>query len=288
MFFSWSPVLIEARPQHRESFIRQLADEHLKETWPMPAPTKIFFAATVFVLTLSGLARGSTRTVETPFALSRDARSQFRTKFPLLSAGRITVEADWHSKGNSGAPPASLTMVLRRPDGSVAARNTGMSVLRLEQATGDQDLENANNGGKWELELRNDLDAIPSEVSGTVRITIPAASRAIENTQFTLLGSGNAEEIPFSIPAPGKIQVSVEWNVDAGSPLPGQVALIVSLIHPGESRTYARRQGKSPVTVEQQISEQALDLGVRWSVRVQNDSQTKVSGTVKITYTPSL
>ena len=254
----------------------------------MPIPTKIVLATTLFILTLSGVAGASTRTLETPFALSRDSRSEFRTKFPLLSAGRIVIEADWHSRGNSGAPPASLTIVLRRPDGTVAARNTGMSVLRLQQATSDQDLESANNGGRWEVEIRNDLDQFPSEVSGTVRITIPAASRAIENTQFTLLGSGNAQEIPFSVPAPGRIQVSVEWNVDVQSPPSGPVPLIVSLIHQGESRTYARRQGKGPITVDQQVSEQALDLGVRWIVRVQNDTQTKVSGIVKITYTPSL
>lgn len=253
----------------------------------MPAPKKIVLAAVFFILTLSGIARTGSRTVETHFALSRDSRSEFSTKFPLLSAGLIVIEADWHSKGNSGAPPASLTMILRRPDGSVAVRNTGMSVLRLQQATGDQDLESASNGGRWEVEMKNDLDQFPCEVTGTIRITIPAASRAIENTQFTLLGSGNAQEIPFSVSAPGRIEVTVDWNADVRSP-PGQVPLIVSLVHPGEARTYARRQGKGPITVEQQVSEQALDLGVRWIVRVQNDTQTKVSGTVKITYTPSL
>ena len=253
----------------------------------MSTTSRIILAATFAILGLSGVTLGNTRTVETPFALSRDSRSEFRTRFPLLGAGNILIEADWHSKGNAGAPPASLTIVLHRPDGSPATRSTGMSVLRLQQSASEQDLESANRGGRWEVEIRNDLDAIPCEVSGTVRITIPAASRAIENTQFTLLGSGNAQEIPFNVAAPGRIQVSVEWNAEA-SAAAGQVPLIVSLIHPGESRTYARRQGKGPVTVEQQISEQALDLGVRWTVRVQNDTQTKVSGTVKITYTPSL
>ncbi|MCA1600740.1 MAG: hypothetical protein LC776_03500 [Acidobacteria bacterium] len=38
-----------------------------------------------------------------------------------------------------------------------------------------------------------------------------------------------------------------------------------------------RRQGTSPIKVEQQVTEQALDRGGRWVVRVQNDSQTKVS-----------
>jgi len=116
----------------------------------------------------------------------------------------------------------------------------------------------------------------------------PAARRALEDTQFTLLGSGNAQEIPFNVPAPGRIEVETSWEPDALSKPSAQVLLVVSLIHPGDSRTYARRQGTSPIKVEHQITEQVLDRGGRWVVRVQNDSQTKVSGRVRIVYTPSL
>ena len=117
---------------------------------------------------------------------------------------------------------------------------------------------------------------------------MPAASRALEDTQFTLLGSGNAQEIPFNVPAPGRIEVDVSWAPDVLSKPSPQVSLVVSLMHPGEPKTYARRQGPSAIEVEQQVTEQVLDRGGRWVVRVQNDSQTKVSGRVRITYTPSL
>jgi hypothetical protein len=140
---------------------------------------------------------------------------------------------------------------------------------------------------KWTVKILNDADANRSEVAGTLRITVPAASRALEDTQFTLLGSGNAQEIPFNVPAPGRLEIETIWEPETSRPL-AQVLLVVSLIHPGESRTYARRPGASPIKVEQQITELALDQGTRWIVRVQNDSQTKVSGRVRIVYTPSL
>jgi hypothetical protein len=77
------------------------------------------------------------------------------------------------------------------------------------------------------------------------------------------------------------------WEPEISRPLT-QIPLVVSLILSGESRTYARRQGASPIKVEQQITELALDQGAKWIVRVQNDSQTKVSGRVRVNYTPSL
>ena len=255
----------------------------------MPALTRIVLATLLVILTLSGGARGSTRTVESHFALSADARSEFSTRFPLLSAGRIVIEADWSSKTVSGVP-VLLTIELLRPDGSLAARNSGRSVLRLEQAAGEQDLEKfaSINDGKWTVKILNDGETNRNEVSGTLRITIPVVSRPLEDTQFTLLGSGNAQEIPFSVPAPGKVEVSVSWEPDLVARPSDPVTLVVSLIHPGESRTYARRQGMSPIRVEQQVTERTLDLGVRWIVRVQNDTQTRVGGRVKIVYTPSL
>lgn len=256
----------------------------------VPVPTTIVLSAALAVLSLSGLsgpARGNTRTVETHFALSADARSEFSTKFPLLSAGRVVIEADWSAKTVSGTP-VSLTIVLLRPDGSLGARSSGKSVLRLKQEARDQDIERFAeiNEGRWTVKILNDAEASRNEVTGILRITVPASSRTLEDTQFTLLGLGNAQEIPFSVPAPGRIQVNVEWQPDSLSPSPSQVQLVVSLVHPGESRTYARRHGASPVRVEQQITEQELDLGMRWVVRVQNDTQTKVGGTVRVTYAP--
>lgn len=185
---------------------------------------------------------------------------------------------------------STLTLVLIQPDGNIATSKSGTSILRLEHRANEQDVERfaGSSEAKWTVKILNDAAANRSEVSGTLRITIPVASRALEDTQFTLVGSGNAQEIPFNVPAPGRIEVDVSWEPDVLSSTSDQVTLVVSFIHPGESRTYARRQGVSPIKVEQQITELTLDQGARWIVRVQNDSQTKVNGRVRVIYTPSL
>lgn len=243
----------------------------------------------MLILSLTAAGQANSRTLETRFSLSSDVRSEFSTKFPLLCEGRILIEAAWTA---SHATPgsASLTLVLIQPDGTEATRRTGTSILQLEHRASVQDIARyaKANQTKWIVKVLNDSDSNRREVSGTLRITVPAESRALEDTQFTLLGSGNAQEIPFSVPAPGRIEVDVNWEPDVLSAPSNQVALVVSLIHPGESRTYARRQGLSPIRMEQQVIEQALDRGGRWVVRVQNDTQTKVKGRLKITYTPSL
>jgi hypothetical protein len=240
-------------------------------------------------LLVGHVANANTRTLEMRFALSADSKSEFSRQFPVLSAGRIVIEANWSST-LTGKPPGSLTLVLIQPDGAIATSKKGTSILRIEHRATEEEVTKSLSGReqKWTAKILNDSSENVSEVSGTLRITVPANSRALEDTQFTLLGSGNAQEIPFNVPAPGRVQVDVSWTTDtlAGSSPP--VVLIVSFIHPGESRTYARRQGPSPISVEHQVTEQALDRGGRWVVRVQNDTQTKVNGRIKITYTPSL
>lgn len=247
---------------------------------------KIILIALSVMFSMVTAVRAGTRTLEMPFALSADARSEFSKQFPLLSVGRILVEANWNTPNTSSVP---LTLILIQPDGTIAISKNGGSILRLEHRVSEQDLERfaGSKEPKWTVKILNDADSSRSEVSGTLRITVPAASRALEDTQFTLLGSGNAQEIPFNVPAPGRLDIETSWDPEISKPS-AQVPLVVSLIHPGESRTYARRQGTSPIRVEQQITELALDQGGRWIVRVQNDSQTKVSGRVRIVYTPSL
>jgi hypothetical protein len=249
----------------------------------------IILLALAVVFSTANVTLASSRTLETRFALSADARSEFSKQFSVMSAGRIIVEASW-SSATAGRAPSSLKMILVQPDGSVVSSQTGISILKLEHRTTAQDLERLGerNNQKWTVKILNDADSNRTDVAGTLRITVPTASRALEDTQFTLLGSGNAQEIPFTVPAPGRVQVDVSWEPDLLSKPSEQVALVVSFIHPGEAKTYARRQGSSPINVEHQVSEQALDRGSRWIVRVQNDSQTKVSGRVRIIYTPSL
>jgi hypothetical protein len=92
---------------------------------------------------------------------------------------------------------------------------SGASVLRIEHRASGQDIERfrKTNGTKWTVKILNDVGATRSEVSGTLRVTIPT-TRALEDTQFMLLGSGNAQEIPFIVPAPGRVEVDVSWQAD--------------------------------------------------------------------------
>ncbi len=266
---------------------KQTTEEPMK---PVRKLARSILAATLIVLGFTEAGSSNTRTLETRFSLSSDVRSEFSTQFPLLSEGRILIEAAW-TASHAAAASASLTLVLIQPDGTEATRRTGGSILRFEHRVAAQDIERfvRANRTKWTVKVLNGSDANRREVSGTLRITVPAESRALEDTQFTLLGSGNAQEIPFNIPAPGRVEVEVSWQPDVVSTPPAaQIPLTVSFIHPGESRTYARRQGASPVRFDHQITDGALDRGARWIVRVQNDRQTKVKGRVRITYTPSL
>jgi hypothetical protein len=249
---------------------------------------KLIVATLIAILTFTTGSGANTRTLETRFALSADLRSEFSTRFPLLSAGRIVVEANWEQL-STGRSPASLTLILIQPNGRTAATKIGSSILRLEYQATAQDIQTVgeSDASRWIVKILNDADENRREVSGIVRITVPIDTRSLEDTQFTLVGSGNAEEIPFIVPAPGKLEIDASWEPDISSK-PSEVTLVVSLIHPGEAKTIARRQGVSPVRVEHQVTEEVLDRGGRWIVRVQNDTQTKVRGRVKVTYSPSL
>ena len=230
----------------------------------------------------------STRTIETRFALSADLRSEFSTRFPILSAGRIGLEITW---ATGGAGSVSLTVILIRPDRSEAARKSGASPLRLEYRTTESEIDGfiSRDRAEWTVKIINNADANRREVLGKLRATVPVSSRNLMDTQFTLLGSGNAQEIPFVVPAPGRIVIEADWSEDLLSPDDRQRALItLSLIHPGQARTHARRQGISPLRIEHQVTERELDRGGRWIARVQNDNQTKIKGRVRVTYTPSL
>ena len=246
-----------------------------------------FLIAITFAL-LAPSVSATPRTLEMNFALSADERSEFSTHFPLVSAGRILIEANWTTTNQSNNLSA-LTVSLVRPDGSIAATKNGPSAIQLEYRATQQELErfNATGSAKWTLKILNNAEPNRKEVAGKVRVTVPVELRTLEDAQFTLLGSGNAQEISINVPGPGRLEIQTIWETDSladHSPVP----LIVSLIHPGESKTYARRQGNSPIGVDQQITEAVLDRGARWLVRIQNDSQFKVNGRVRVNYTPSL
>ncbi|MEP7273908.1 MAG: hypothetical protein ABI882_20575 [Acidobacteriota bacterium] len=238
-------------------------------------------------LSLLSLTPGaSTRTLESPFALSADTRSEFSTTFHVLSAGRIVVEATWNAQQDTAH---RLRVALIRPDSSEAAQREGPSPLRLEYAIAETEADKFNSEplAKWSVKIINSAAPERHEVSGKLRLTVPAATRMLEDTQFTLLGTGNAQEIPVRVPTAGRVTVEVEWQNDslaANESLP----LTVSLEHPGMNRIYVRRTVKSPLRLEQQITATDMELGHRIIVRVQNDNTARVKGRVKVTFSPAL
>ncbi|HKC88457.1 MAG TPA: hypothetical protein VKG02_20895, partial [Blastocatellia bacterium] len=242
-------------------------------------------ALAVFLLSFffSLAEAADSRTIEFPFALSADARSEFSASFQVFSAGRIVIEGVW----NVGAYPLYIALV--RPDGSEAARREGHSALRLEYAIAEAEADkfNSDSPARWNVKITNSAAPERSEVSGKLRLTIPTTPRTLEDTQYTLLGHGNAQEIPIRIIAPGRVTVEAEWQND--SPAENEAALLtLSLEHPGTDRIYARRTAKSPLRIEQQITAADIERGKRVVVRLQNDNTARVRGRVKVTFTPAL
>jgi len=235
---------------------------------------------------LSLTTGANTRTLEFPFALSADTRSEFSTTFQVFSAGRLILEATWNAQ-QTGAYPLRIALI--RTDGSEAAQREGHSPLRLEYAIAEAEADkfNLESPAKWSVKIVNSAAPERREVSGKLRLTIPAAARTLEDTQFTLLGGGNAQEIPVRVPAPGRVTVEVEWRNDSLTTNEA-AALTVSLHHPGMDRIYARRTVKRALRIEQQITAADLERGKRVVVRLQNDNTAKVKGRVKVTFAPAL
>jgi len=251
------------------------------------AQVAMLLASMVTMLALSSVSSAGTRTLETPFALSSDLRSEFSMRFPLHGDGRVLIEAEWKPLSINSAPVA-LTMLVIRPDGVITEQKRGISGLMLShQIYAEKNQGYGADDSAWTVKVINDADPSRVDVSGKIRVTVPTADKVLEDTQFTLLGSGNAQEIPFNVPGPGRVEIEVSWQPELASQS-SQVPLIVSLIHPGEAKTYARRQGASPLRFDQQMTDDALDRGTRWIVRVQNSSQTKVKGRIKVAYNASL
>jgi hypothetical protein len=253
------------------------------------APVAMLLIAVVVMLALPLVSNAGTRTLETPFALSSDLRSEFSMRFPLFGDGRVMIEAEWKPLATNGASVA-LTMLVIRPDGVITEQKRGISGLKLEHQSYEEESQGHRGAGDsaWTVKVINDADPNRLDVSGKIRVTVPTANKVLEDTQFTLLGSGNAQEIPFNVPGPGRVEIEVSWQPELASSQAAQVTLIVSLIHPGEAKTYARRQGASPLKFDQQMTDEALDHGTRWIVRVQNSTQTKVKGRIKVAYNSSL
>ena len=239
-------------------------------------------------------AATNTRMIEFRFQLSADPASEFSASLPIHCQGSIVAHAEWGPLDPSAAHSTRQTMlnlVLLRPNGAEAARTGGTSPLRFEMRVSEQDLAALNDraGSSWTVKIVHGAGEDRAEVRGLLRVTVPVPAGTLADTSFTLLGSGNAQEIPLTVSVPGRLLVGVDWRSDASSGAKTKHApLSLSLIHTGENRTYARRRGATPLKIEQQVTEQCLDRGVRWVVRVHNDGQTRVRGSLKVTFTPNL
>jgi len=242
--------------------------------------------ALLLLFICSGL-KANTRILEIPLALSADTRSEFATQIQLLSSGRLVVEILLNP---NPAGHGFLSASIIRPDRSEAARKEAAGAFRLEYHATEPEIDQLVSRGalSWTVKVKQG-SAPAGDVAGRLRITVPATPRQLVDTQFTLLGSGNAQEIPFVVPAPGKIQVTTSWETDAtaaGTTQP--VPLTLSLSHPGLAQTHARRQSRSPQRIEHQVREEELNAGSRWSSRIQNNSPVKVKGSIQVIFVPAL
>lgn len=242
------------------------------------------------IIGLAGPIVADTRLTEFRFQLSSDAGSEFSARVQLLSPGFLTARADWKALvSGESASETKLTLVLIRPDQTEAARISGPSPLSLEMRVSESDVARFSDRGRaWTIKVLNGASDIRREVAGTLRVTVPVTTGTLIDASFTLLGEGNAQEFPFNVSAPGKLTVEANWQTDSPAAGPAGSVLSLSLIHSGEERVYARRQGPSPLRVEQPITERTLDRGARWSVRILNNGQTRVRGFVKVMFTPGL
>ena len=237
-------------------------------------------------LNLTATSLANVRILEYEFRLSQQVNSEFSARFPVFSAGRLTVEA---LCPNPAARPSRLRLVLVRPDKS-EVNAEGTSPLKVEHSVTLQEVNGLANRRATEwvakiINLENNDGAPP--VAGTLKITVPTSTRVLEDTQFTLQGFRNAQSIPFKVQSPGRLVIEVSWQADSRDskePPP----LTVSLIHESQNKIYANKTGTRSLRIEHQVSDQDLDRGSNWSVKILNNSLTGVRGRVTISYTPSL
>jgi hypothetical protein len=231
--------------------------------------------------------QATTRILESEFRLARQLNSEFSAKFSVFSAGRILVEAICQ---NLSAEQVRLRLVLIRPD-KTEFKSEGFSPLKVEHSFSAQELDNLLNrrATQWTakiLNLENSSDsAMP--IVGRLKITVPAATRILEETQFTLQGFRNAQSIPFKVQGPGKLIIEVNWQADS-SDSKETLPLHIGLIHESQNKIYASKTGTKNLRIEHQVSEQDLDRGSNWAVKITNNNLVGVRGKMTARYTPSL
>jgi hypothetical protein len=106
---------------------------------------------------------------------------------------------------------------------------------------------------------------------------VTASQRASIDRDFNLTGR-NREVVELEVRSTGKIDVKAEWRGTASS-----LALILN--GPGQTQAYARKDGKSPLSLSYHVGQRLLSLGKMWRVSVVNfNTRTAAQGKVKITF----
>lgn len=252
----------------------------------------VLMAWLVLITLLPSAGNAAPRTIEFPFKLSADLRSEFSVGSRVGSPGVMMIEASWAPIGIQsaiGSSASALSLVVLRPDGVEVVRRRGVSPLRLDHRVSEEEIDRlaALRKLEWTIKLINDVDSVRTEVGGKLRITIPNTVRSLVDQQFTLLDAKNAQEMGFAVTMAGRLVIEVFWQKDQPSVPADQTSLALLLIHPAQNRTYARRQGQSPLRVEQQVTEREIDKGIRWVARIENLGQARVKGLIKVSFFPS-
>jgi hypothetical protein len=94
---------------------------------------------------------------------------------------------------------------------------------------------------------------------------------------FSLSGVGS-QAVEIEVKAAGRIEARAEWTGSAAT-----LALILN--GPGRVNYYARKDGKSPLTLTFEVTADLLALGSAWKLSVSNfGQQAQAQGTVRVTY----
>jgi len=118
---------------------------------------------------------------------------------------------------------------------------------------------------------------IPHQQKVFQRKSVTAYQKATITREFDLKRGGR-EVISIEVETAGKIEARAEWSGTTQS-------LALLLNGPGQTQTYAREYGGSPLSLTFNVTSRLLSLGKTWKVSVVNfSSRASARGKVQITY----
>lgn len=114
----------------------------------------------------------------------------------------------------------------------------------------------------------------PPQIQRQTSASLAAQKGASVNRAFNISGKAR-EVIDFEVPVPGRIEVTAEWTGTADS-----LALILN--GPGQTQSYARKDGRSPLSLSFTLSQDLLAKGKTWKLSVVNFGNGAAQGKVMI------